>query len=79
MKIKIPNFKEINITDYNYFVIGDKIYLLNASNNQFEVSKKGEKVLLATKYHIELFKVKIEQIKTATGIIVKPLRKNINA
>ena len=67
MKIKIPNFKEINITDYNYFVIGDKIYLLKASNNQFEVSKKGEKVLLATKYHYALLSVKIEQIKTTTA------------
>lgn len=71
MKIKIPNFKEINITDYDYFVIGNKVYLLNPSNNQFEVSKKGERVVLATKYHVELFKAEITQTKTTTGILIK--------
>lgn len=76
MKIKIPNFKEIEIRDYNYFVVGDKVLICNPINNKFEISKKGDKLYLPTKHHICLLKVKIEQSKTKemTGVWIIPKR-----
>jgi len=72
MKVKIPNYGDLSIRDYRYFITNGKIIICDYSTKQFKSNKKGEILLLPSKYHVNLLSVKIEQEKIKSGIWIKP-------
>jgi len=68
MKIKIPNYGDLNLREYHYFITGEKILVCDKDTRQFKHNKKGDILLLPSKYHINLLSVKIQQEKIDTGL-----------
>lgn len=65
--MKIPKYGTINPTDYNYFIIDDKVFLVNKETNFFETNENGDKIALHIKHYIELLKLDTQLKTLKTG------------
>ncbi len=75
MTIKQPHYGDLNLLDFNYLIIKDKVFICNKDFNRFELSNKGEKMELAKKYHVELLKLDRELKTVDYGLLLKPTKK----
>lgn len=74
MKIKLPNTNPFELSDCNYFIIGDKVFVCNQDRCTFKGDKSGDKIELPKKYHSEVLLNAVELEKRETGILVKVRR-----
>ena len=70
MKIKVPNYEEFNITERNYFIVKNKIFVCKKDKNFFVLDKKGERVILPVKHYIDILKIETGRKVLSTGILL---------
>lgn len=71
MKIKLPNYNTLDLTQHNYYIFETtKEIRIMDLDNKFLLNKKAEYLLLPEKYHIELFLMPIKRFKATAGIIL---------